>query len=114
IREAMLRQLADPEPFFRRIEEIRRSAEPDTLDIVRLADGRVFERCSRLQVVDGRPVGRVWSFHDITGRRRAEELLLRNESELRALADSMAQLAWMAEPDGHVFWYNRRWFEYTG
>ena len=24
------------------------------------------------------------------------------------------QLAWMARPDGHIFWYNRRWYEYTG
>jgi PAS domain S-box-containing protein len=114
IQEAVRRQLADPGPFFRRIEEIRHSGEPETLDVIRLADGRVFERFSRLQVVEGRPVGRVWSFHDITARRRAEELLLRNEAELRALADSMAQLAWMAEPDGHIYWYNRRWFEYTG
>lgn len=114
LQEAVRHQLTDPGPFFRRIEEIRQSGEPETLDIIRLADGRVFERFSRLQVVEGRSVGRVWSFHDITGRRRAEELLLRNEAELRALADSMAQLAWMAEPDGHVFWYNRRWFDYTG
>ncbi len=111
---AVRRQIDDPEPFFRRIAEIRHSGEPETLDVIRLADGRVFERFSRLQVVDGRTIGRVWSFHDITGRRRAEEMLLRNEAELRALADSMAQLAWMAEPDGHMFWYNRRWFEYTG
>lgn len=38
----------------------------------------------------------------------------RSESELRMLADSIPQLAWMAEPDGNIFWYNRRWFEYTG
>ncbi len=114
IEAAVRRQVADPGPFFRRVEEIRHSGEPETLDVIRLADGRIFERYSRLQLVRGRAVGRVWTFHDITGRRRAEELLLRNEAELRALADSMAQLAWMAEPDGHIFWYNRRWYEYTG
>jgi PAS domain S-box-containing protein len=26
----------------------------------------------------------------------------------------MSQLVWMADPSGSVFWYNRRWFEYTG
>ncbi|MBK8018528.1 MAG: PAS domain-containing protein [Betaproteobacteria bacterium] len=30
------------------------------------------------------------------------------------LADSIAQLAWTARPDGHVFWFNRRWYDYTG
>jgi len=36
------------------------------------------------------------------------------EARFRHLADNIPQLAWMARPDGHIFWYNRRWFEYTG
>src|SRR5690606_29452869 len=36
------------------------------------------------------------------------------DDEFRALADNMAQLAWMAAPDGKVYWFNKRWFEYTG
>jgi PAS domain S-box-containing protein len=31
-----------------------------------------------------------------------------------ALADNLPQLAWIAEADGSIFWYNRRWYEYTG
>ena len=30
------------------------------------------------------------------------------------MAESIPQLAWMARPDGHIYWYNRRWYEYTG
>ena len=26
----------------------------------------------------------------------------------------MAQFAWMADPSGNIFWYNKRWFDYTG
>jgi PAS domain S-box-containing protein len=51
---------------------------------------------------------------DVTARREADEKLRQSEEELRALADSIPQLAWMANPEGHVFWYNRGWYEYTG
>ncbi len=51
---------------------------------------------------------------DVTARKEADEKLRHSEEELRALANSIPQLAWMANPDGHIFWYNRGWFEYTG
>ena len=38
----------------------------------------------------------------------------RGERQFQLLADSMPQLVWMAEPDGHIFWYNHRWYDYTG
>ncbi|WP_373048981.1 ATP-binding protein [Vulgatibacter sp.] len=34
--------------------------------------------------------------------------------ELAALADNIAQLAWIADESGWIYWYNRRWLEYTG
>ncbi len=40
--------------------------------------------------------------------------LQEREQQFRALADSIPQLAWMAEADGSLFWYNHRWYEYTG
>jgi PAS domain S-box-containing protein len=36
------------------------------------------------------------------------------EQQFRMLADSIPQLVWMARPDGHRFWFNARWYEYTG
>lgn len=33
---------------------------------------------------------------------------------LRAMADHMPQLCWMARADGWITWYNKRWFDYTG
>jgi PAS domain S-box-containing protein len=32
----------------------------------------------------------------------------------RLLADNMPVLCWIADPTGHITWYNRRWYEYTG
>ena len=50
----------------------------------------------------------------LEAERRAKEALAQSEQQLRTLADAIPPLAWMAEPDGHIFWYNRRWYEYTG
>ncbi|MGO8780389.1 MAG: PAS domain-containing protein [Rhodomicrobium sp.] len=38
----------------------------------------------------------------------------RNEEQFQALADGIPTLCWMAEPDGHRYWYNKRWYDYTG
>ena len=51
---------------------------------------------------------------DITARARAEQGLRESEEKLRLLADTIPQLAWMARADGYIFWYNRRWYDYTG
>jgi PAS domain S-box-containing protein len=37
-----------------------------------------------------------------------------SEERFRALADNIPNLAWMAESDGRIYWYNSRWYEYTG
>jgi PAS domain S-box-containing protein len=53
-------------------------------------------------------------FLDFTNRKRVEEMLRESESRFHTLADNIAQLAWMADATGWIFWYNQRWYEYTG
>jgi PAS domain S-box-containing protein len=51
---------------------------------------------------------------DISTRKSAEDTLRQSEEVLRALANSIPQLAWMAQADGAIVWFNERWYEYTG
>lgn len=36
------------------------------------------------------------------------------EERFHALADNIPNLCWMAKPDGYIYWYNKRWYQYTG
>ncbi len=50
----------------------------------------------------------------IPGSQNMQQSANETDERFRALADNMAQLAWMADEKGSVFWYNRRWYSYTG
>lgn len=56
----------------------------------------------------------VGNFRNITEQKLAEERIRRSEKRFRALADNIPNLAWMAKADGSIYWYNNRWYEYTG
>ncbi|RJG15002.1 PAS domain S-box protein [Massilia cavernae] len=59
-------------------------------------------------------LGMTGMVHDISARKSAEDALRQSEEVLRALANSIPQLAWMARADGAIVWFNKRWYEYTG
>ena len=57
----------------------------------------------------------VWSAQrDHAARVRADVALREGEDRFHTLANNIPQLAWMADETGYIFWYNQRWFDYTG
>ena len=79
-------QLKGPAGYLSRIHEIIASTAPETFDVLELKDGRVFERNSAIQLIKQRNVGRVWSFRDITQRRRAQDALANEKRVLQEIA----------------------------
>jgi PAS domain S-box-containing protein len=52
--------------------------------------------------------------NDVTDRKRGELALQESESQFRTMVNAIPQLAWVAHADGLIFWYNQRWYDYTG
>jgi PAS domain S-box-containing protein len=55
----------------------------------------------------------------VAGFEVTAEILARREIEeaqrlFKSVVDNVPELAWTARPDGHIDFYNNRWFEYTG
>jgi PAS domain S-box-containing protein len=109
--EHIAQHFAEPNAFLRRIDEICASSA-ESFDTLELADKQVIERLSRIQYVDSQPVGRVWSYRDVTERYLADELRFR----LAALVESSDDAIVSKTLDGVIVTWNsgaERIFGYT-
>lgn len=120
LREA-LPELAG-QPFFALLEDVYATGEPFYGNEVKAAiiyDGRLKDRFFNFvyQAVkdDGGTTTAVMVVaHDVTEQVNARQAIEAAESNFRLIADNIAQFAWMASGKGHIFWYNKRWYDYTG
>ena len=104
----MLDQVPDPASFLARIRELYENPSAESLDVIRLRDGRVLERYSRPHVLDGEVVGRVWSFRDITDREWATDALLTNEALYRTLVEQLPAVTYLDSADNEASLYLAR------
>jgi two-component system cell cycle sensor histidine kinase/response regulator CckA len=71
-------QVKDPVSFFEKVRDLYNHPDAESFDTLELADGRIFERYSKPQLLEGKNFGRVWSFRDVTEKKRAEVELLKS------------------------------------
>jgi two-component system sensor histidine kinase/response regulator len=74
VREFASQRFADSRRFVARVEEIG-ATDQESFDLLEPKDGRIVERYSKVLTVEGKRAGRVWSFRDVTERKRAEQEL---------------------------------------
>src|SRR5438034_9076470 len=88
---AALHQIKEPQAFVDKIKELYAEMETHSHDILHFKDGRIFERYSQPHRIAGRIVGRVWSFRDITERKRAEQRLLTQHEVTLVLSEEIGR-----------------------
>ncbi len=109
--EWMRRSVRDSPAYMRRLAAIDEAPLGEATDVLHLKSGKVIERMTLPQLAEGRPVGRVVSFRDITSvlaaERRIETLVhtdaLTSLPNRRRLADRIEQSLALARRDGTPF-----------
>ncbi|HQU99824.1 MAG TPA: histidine kinase dimerization/phosphoacceptor domain -containing protein, partial [Bacteroidia bacterium] len=81
----VVNQLKYPDDFLAKVQWLYDKPDEICFDVIEFIDGRVFERYSQAQLINGSYAGRVWSFRDITSRLQAEEAIKQSLQEKEVL-----------------------------
>lgn len=103
----VLPQLKDPGGFLSKVADLYRHPRKESFDILKLKNGKIFERYSRPQLLDGKPVGRVWSFRDVTERELIERELRESEEKFRSVTEQSPNMIFINQ-GGRVVYANEQ------
>ncbi len=90
----------DPAGFLQRVNWLYKHPEETGYEEVFLADGRIFERYSApVNDETGDHYGRIWSFRDITERKRSELALAESSRRLQLAVQAAEMGIWVMDTD---------------
>jgi PAS domain S-box-containing protein len=96
----ILEKLEEPEAFAAKVKELCADASLTDFDMLRLKDGRYFERYSQPFLLEDEVAGRIWSYRDVTARTVTEEALNKSERELKYIINSAKDAIFVKDPEG--------------
>ncbi|MBI3776268.1 MAG: EAL domain-containing protein [Gammaproteobacteria bacterium] len=102
---------ADPVAFLERVNFLYANRDQRSQEELKLADGRTVDRYSApMHATDGRYLGRIWYFRDITERKHSEQ-------KLRLASEALANIAegvLIADADSKIVFANKAFIETSG
>ena len=108
-------QLVNPQQFIEKVKWLYNNPSESSIDELEYLDGRIVERHGNCVLgEDGIYYAWSWTFRDITAQKAAAVTIIESEKQFRTFADSIQSLAWIADSEGWINWYNQRWYDYTG
>ena len=106
--EFVLNQLVDPDAFVARLKQVFNSEEEGAFELVHFKDGRILERYSHPQFINKKYAGRVWSYRDVTDRKRAEENIRISEEKRSLIMNSALDAIICFDLNGNISFWNQQ------
>ncbi len=106
MRRMILSQLSNPEEFESRIFWLYSHPSESSHDVVHFRDGRIYERDSHPQSIGDEIIGRVWSYRDVSQRRKSEEALRESEERYRVVAETASDSILTTNLDYRILFAN--------